>query len=204
MFRGVASARLAALARRAAVREARAASSVLRHGEPVPGLMVVRHGLVKLSLGGDPQRVLRLVGPGESFAEAPLLAGEPAQLDAVAVTPCALVIVPREPLLALFERDRLFARLLLATLCRRALALVAEFEATAVHGARERLAGYLCSLGDAARLPAPKAVIASRLGMTKETLSRLLRAFIDEGLIAVSSREIRVLDRPRLTAAGRA
>jgi CRP-like cAMP-binding protein len=54
-----------------------------------------------------------------------------------------------------------------------------------------------------AQLPAAKSVVAGRLGVAKETLSRLLRQFAQEGLIAVQRRSIRLLDRERLSAAAR-
>jgi DNA-binding MarR family transcriptional regulator len=53
------------------------------------------------------------------------------------------------------------------------------------------------------QLPASKTVIAARLGVTKETLSRLLRQMSDEGLIAMSKRELTLRDRERLAAAAR-
>jgi len=40
--------------------------------------------------------------------------------------------------------------------------------------------------------------IANFLGMAKETISRVLRRFQDEGLIGVDRREVLLLDRPRL------
>jgi hypothetical protein len=39
--------------------------------------------------------------------------------------------------------------------------------------------------------------------VAKETLSRLLRQFAEEGMIAVERRSIRLLDRERLAAAAR-
>ena len=191
---------LAELARKTTGAQALAGSPIVRRGERIPGLMVVRYGLVKLSLGGDPEHVLRLVGAGQTFGEAALFLEQPVPVDAVAVAESGLVIVPAAPLLALFDSDPRFARAMLASVCQRLQAMVADFEAATVHGARERLAAYLCSLGEnTVCLPAPKGVIASRLGMTKETLSRLLRAFIDEGLVAVARREISLLDRARLS-----
>lgn len=50
------------------------------------------------------------------------------------------------------------------------------------------------------RLIATKTVIASMLGVTKETLSRLLHALAEQGLISVAKREITLLDRTRLDA----
>ena len=207
MFRRTPRMQLAELARRAQPRHVPAGGVILRRGEHVPGLMAVRYGLVKISVHGDTERVLRLVGPGETFGEAALFLEQPLPVDVSALADTALVIVPAAPLLELFDNDPRFARGLLAAVCQRLQAMVADFEAATVHGARERLAAYLCSLAgpDPARapLPAAKGVIAARLGMTKETFSRLLRAFIDEGLVTVASREIRIVDAARLGAAAR-
>jgi CRP-like cAMP-binding protein len=204
MFRGTPRGRIATLARHAQARHAPAGSAIVRRGERVPGLMVVREGLAKLVLKGESERVLGLVGGGETFGEAALFLGEPLPIDAVAVTDTSLLVVPPGLLLALFDREPRFARQLLATLCQRLQAMIADFESATLHDAGERLAAYLGSLGDeTVCLPAPKALIASRLGMTKETLSRLLRAFMDQGLISVAKREIKLLDRARLSAAAR-
>jgi len=209
LFRGTPRTQLAELARRAVLKEAPAGSAVVHRGERLAGLMVVRYGLVKLSMRGESERVLRLVGAGDSFGEAALFLDQPLPLDATAVTDTALLVVPAASLLELFDRDPRFARALLTRICQRFQAMVAEFEAATVHGAGERLAAYIESLAPpggapaSAQLPAPKAVIASRLGMTKETLSRLLRTFMDQGLISVAKREIKLLDRARLSAAAR-
>lgn len=212
MFRRTPRAHVAELARRAHARQYRAGAPILRRGERVPGLMAVRYGLVKIAVRGrvehpDTERVIRLAGAGESFGEAALVLNEALPVDVTALADTALVVVPAEPLLALFEADPRFARGLLATVCSRLQMIVADFEAATVHGARERLAAYLCSLAAAgagtAQLPTAKSVVAARLGMTKETLSRLLRAFIDEGLVRVAGRQIRVLDPERLVQAAR-
>jgi CRP-like cAMP-binding protein len=204
MFRDTPRERVAALARQALATHARAGSAIVGRGERVPGLMVVADGLAKLALKGGSERVLRFVGAGETFGEAALFLGQPLLIDAVAVTDTSLLIVPAAPLLALFDREPRFAHELLATLCQRLQAMVADFESATLHDAGERLAAYLGSLGEeTVCLPAPKAVIASRLGMTKETLSRLLRTFMDQGLIKVAKREIRILDPARLSAAAR-
>jgi CRP-like cAMP-binding protein len=170
--------------------------------------MAVGYGLVKLSLAAGSEKILRLVGPGETFGEAVLFLEQPLPVDATALSDTMLVVLPRAPLLELIERDPAFARGLLASLCQRLHALVGDFEASTAHGARERLAAYLDSLAEPgaerARLPAAKSVIAARLGMAKETLSRTLRQLSDEGLIAVSGSVVTLRDRPRLAAAARA
>ena len=61
MFRGTTRAQIAGLARVAAERQVPAGGVILRRGERAPGLMVVRQGLVKISLKGDSERVLRIL-----------------------------------------------------------------------------------------------------------------------------------------------
>lgn len=208
MFRRTPRPQVGELARHSTARLVPAGEPIVRRGERVPGLMVVRYGLAKLFVTGDSERVIRLVGPGETFGEAALFLEQPLPVEVSAVADTALLIVPAAPLLELFDCDPRFARGLLAAVCQRLQLLVADFESATVHGARERLASYLSSLdagaSGIAHLPAAKSIIAARLGMTKETLSRLLRLLSDEGLIAVAGRDIRVVDPARLAAAARA
>ena len=70
----------------------------------------------------------------------------------------------------------------------------------------QRLACYLDSLAEPnglpgswiARLPATKTTVAARLGVKKETLSRMLRELANQGLIAVAGLEVSIIDRARL------
>jgi CRP-like cAMP-binding protein len=188
----------------------RRGQTVARRGELVPGLFAVAYGMVKLALRGEhgAERVLRLVGPAQTFGEVVLFLQRPLPLDAVAVLDTRLVLVPAEPLIALTERDAGFGRSLIASLCQRMHALVCDFEATSMHGATARLATYLESLAGepgAARvtLPAAKKLIAGRLGMTKETFSRALHELAHAGLLRVAGRDVVLLDRAGLARAGR-
>jgi CRP-like cAMP-binding protein len=207
IFRRTPRPQLEQLARLARVEKLARGSVIARPGERLPGLMAVGYGLVKLSLKDGEGQVLRLVGPGETFGEAVLFLDEPLPVHITALSDTLLVVVPAAPLLELIERDPGFARALLASLCQRLHALVADFEAATLHGARERLAAYLDALAPpgtaVAELPAAKRVVAARLGVAKETFSRLLHQFAQEGLIAVERRNIRLLDRERLSAAAR-
>jgi CRP-like cAMP-binding protein len=211
MFRQAAREHLAELARRARTQHMRRGGLVVRRGERLQGLLAVGYGLVKLSIRGDAgeEKVLRLVGPGETFGEAVLFLDRPVPVDAIALADTLLVMIPTAPLLALIERDSRFTRGLLASLSQRMHALVADFEATTMRGAMERIASYLESLaepgagGTTVRLPATKTVVAARLGVTKETLSRLLRELVHHGVVTVNRRDITLLDRGRLTEIAR-
>jgi len=210
LFEGVSRQHFAEVVRHARALHYRRGQLVAKHGEPVPGLFAVAYGMVKLSLHGDTgaEKVLRLVGPSQTFGEAVLFLRRPMPLDAVAVVDTRLVLVPAAPLLELLERDTHFARSLIASLCQRMHELVCDFEATTLHGATGRLAAYLESLADApdavrVTLPAAKKLIAARLGMTKETFSRVLRDLARDGLVRVAGSRIELLDRERLERAAR-
>jgi len=205
MFRQVARQNLADLARHARVQHVRRGGTVCRRGEWVTCFYGLAYGLVKLSLRADggEEKVLRLVGPGETFGEALVFRERPNPLDAIALADTMLVVFPAPAVLALLERDHNFARGLLASLSERMHNMVAEVEASTLLSARQRVAAYLDSLAaDGAagrvRLPATKTVIASRLGVTKETFSRLLRELANQGLIAVEKRDIVLRDRASL------
>lgn len=207
LFEGISRPHFSEVVRHARTLHCQRGQVVAKRGELVPGLFAVAYGMVKLTLRGasGAEKVLRLVGPSQTFGEIALFRQQPLPLDAVAVVDTGLVLVPAATLLALIERDVHFARGMVASLCQRIHAMVSDFEATTLHGATGRLAAYLESLAespDAARvtLPAAKKLIAARLGMTKETFSRALRELARDGLVRVAGRSIELLDRARLAA----
>jgi CRP-like cAMP-binding protein len=83
---------------------------------------------------------------------------------------------------------------------------VAEIDASVGRSSAQRLAAYLESLAEpetgseacAIELPVTKTTLAARLGITKETMSRLLRDLKEQGLIAMTRGNITILDRARL------
>jgi len=205
MFRHVAREHLAELARRAGVQRFRRGGVICRRGESLNCFYGVAYGQVKLVLRADSgeEKVLRIVGPGETFGEALVFRERPNPLDAIALSDALLVAFPAQQVNALLVRDPNFARGLLASLSERMHTMVAEIEASTLLSARQRIASYLVALAEASgasrvRLPVTKTLIASRLGVTKETLSRLLRELADRDLIAVDKREILLRDRAQL------
>jgi CRP-like cAMP-binding protein len=203
ILRHLPSGKIAALARESHIVHAPRGSAIARRGERPAGLGVVARGLAKLALKGETEKVIRLAGPGDSFGEELLFTQRSPVIDITALVDTVVLMVPRAPLLRVLENDPRSLRAVLVAVCGRLDALLADLEAVTLHGARERLAAFLDALAaeGKATLPASKTVVAARLGITKETLSRLLHRFADEGLIEVNRREIRLLDRARLAAA---
>jgi CRP/FNR family transcriptional regulator, dissimilatory nitrate respiration regulator len=180
---------------------------VLKRGEPVRGLYGIAYGSVKQRLRhpGGAEVVLALLGPGETFGEVSALLARPAMIDAVAVADSMLVLINAACIAAQTQSEPRLARNVANTLARRLQALVGEFE-RGMLPSLQRLATYLDSIAEpgpvqglwVARLPVSKTLVAARLDIKKETLSRLLRQLVARGLISVVRREIAILDRVAL------
>jgi CRP-like cAMP-binding protein len=192
---------------------ARAGDVLARRGERLPGVFAVAYGFAKLALvePEHEERVLRLVTTGQTFGEATALLGRPARYEALALSDSKLIVIPSASIFGLIDLEPRFARNVVKVLAERNLEFVEELAAGNMSGA-QRLASYLQSLvqtgADASasstvHLPVSKTVVAARLGLKKETLSRLFRQFSADGLIAVSRRDIEILDTKRLTELAR-
>jgi len=207
LFRRVAPAPLHRLARQAQLRDVAKDTLLYERGDAAAGCYALVSGLVKLSLRAPDgaEKVLRLVGAGETFAESVMFHPQPQPVSALVLADSRLVFLPAPALFDLLDHDRGFARELLANLSQRIHMLIADIESYSLSSGTQRIAAYLHSLelepGPAparVRLPANKTVIASRLGVTKETFSRLLHELTAQGLVEVSRREIVLRDPLRL------
>jgi CRP-like cAMP-binding protein len=124
----------------------------------------------------------------------------------VALADTMLAIIPVRPLQQLQGRDIVFANNLVRTLAEGQVRLVREIDARIGRSSAQRLAAYLESLAEpqakatscAIQLPVSKTARAARLGITKETMSRLLREMKEQGHILMDRSTITIVDRARL------
>jgi CRP/FNR family transcriptional regulator, dissimilatory nitrate respiration regulator len=187
---------------------------VFRMGEPCNEFHVVVTGQVKLfvlSPAGQ-EKVLELVGPGQSFGEAIMFTDRPYMLGAQSLADALLLTVSKQAVLAEIERDHRFALRMIAGLSRRMHGLVHDVEAYSLHSGLQRVIGFLLrdqALDDCAptevrtvSLPVSKATIASRLSLSPEYFSRVLHELEASGLIEIDRRDIRILDAQRLSQFG--
>ncbi len=198
--------RIAALTRQ--VRASR--SEILFHrGDEANGFHVIVFGQVKLafiSARGD-EKVVDILGPGQSFGEAVMFMERPHVVTAQALVDSLLLHVQREAVFDELERDPRFARRMIAGLSRRLHHLIGDLEANSMRSGTQRVIGYLlhdCSPsapkngGVEVTLPTAKGVAASRLNLTQEHFSRILHELAAEGLIEVHGRGVRIGDVDRL------
>jgi len=174
-------------------------------GEPASHFHVVLVGWVKIYrvTADGSESVVHVFTRGDSFAEAAIFAGADYPVNAATASPTRLLSIPAGPFLTLLEQEPAVARNMLAAMSRHLRELVTRLEQLQSHSATGRVAGFLLSLidegEDAAeiRLPIDKALLAARLGMQPETLSRALGRLRDSG-VEVRGERIRVADVARL------
>ena len=185
---------------------------IFRVGEPCDAFHVVVTGQVKL-FGISPsgqEKVIEIISPGHSFAEALMFTGRPCIVNAQALTDALVLRISKDAVLAEIGHDPRFALRMLAGISRRLHGLVHDVQAYALQNGMQRVIGYLLrdqvgedgASGEAVtvQLPVSKATIASRLSLTPEYFSRVLHELEAAGLVSIDKRDIHILDPKRLAS----
>lgn len=145
LFQEMTPAELQRLAQGCRLRRLGRGDDVFRVGEACEEFHVTVMGQVKL-FAISPQgqeKVIELVGPGNSFAEALMFTGKPYIINAQALTDTLLLSVGKDAVLREIEADSRFAMRMLAGISRRLHGLVHDVQAYALHSGVQRVIGYL-------------------------------------------------------------
>ncbi|MFT3818079.1 MAG: Crp/Fnr family transcriptional regulator [Rubrivivax sp.] len=206
LFQEMNAAELSRLATGCTLRRLARGEMVFRVGEPCEAFHVAVTGQVKLfaiSPAGA-EKVIELVGPGQSFAEALMFTGRPYIVNAQALADSLVLSISKAAVLTEIEQDPRFALRMLAGISRRLHGLVHDVQSYALHSGLQRVIGYLlrdqtaedCVSGEVITisLPVSKATIASRLSLTPEYFSRVLHELEDAGLVRIDKRDVHILD----------
>lgn len=189
-------------------RQMAAGERLFGHGDPAAQFFLLRAGCVKLyrlsSEGGE--KIMRLIRPGQTFAESILFMEVPRYpVSGEAVEATQLVAFDRDTFLGVLRESFATCQAVMAQMSLRIQAHWDEIETLALQNSRYRVVHYLLSLvprGAQGRvtvaLPARKMVIAARVAVTPETLSRTLRGLSDEGLLEVAGDEVSIADIEKL------
>lgn len=182
IFSGLREDGLRALLQHSTVRSFPSNTILFLHGDPADRFFVLFDGWVKLfrETEDGKESVIAVVARGESFAEAAIFDQTTYPVIAATVTPSRLLTIPSATFLSGIKNDGNLALNILAAMSRRNRQLVQRLEQMTVRSSVERLAVFLMDLCDSAEeaceihLPHDKSLIAARLGMQPETLSRSL------------------------------
>lgn len=211
LFQEMNAAELERLAGGCTLRRLARGDMVFRVGEPCDAFHVTVTGQVKLfaiSPSGA-EKVIEIVAPGQSFAEALMFTNRPYIVNAQALTDSLVLSIGKAAVVTEIEHDPRFAMRMLAGISRRLHGLVHDVESYALHSGLQRVIGYLlrdqtaedCVSGEqvTVSLPVSKATIASRLSLTPEYFSRVLHELEAAGLVRIDKRDVHILDVQRLS-----
>lgn len=184
---------------------------VFRAGEPCNEFHVAVTGQVRLyaSTAAGQEKVIELIGPGGSFAEALMFTDRPYLVSAQALEDTLVLTIAKPAVVGEIQAQPRVALRMLAGLSRRLHGLVHDLQSLSLHSAEQRVIGYLLrSLPEDAQgsatvtLPVSKATLASRLSLTPEYFSRVLQELTQAGLIRVERRDVHITDVRRLSRHG--
>jgi CRP/FNR family transcriptional regulator len=203
-FAGLSAVDIEALMGIARVRESSRGELLFSDGEEAVGFFVVLDGKVKvykLSPEGK-ERILHIIHPGGTFAEAAIFADGLYPAYAEPLQTSKLLFLPKDAFLKLLRDNGRISINMIAGLSKFLRQFANQIEDLTFKDVPSRLARYLMELSkgvkESVELPISKSQLASNLGTVSETLSRTLRKLSDEDLINVSGKTVEILDFERL------
>ena len=209
LFSGLEKDEIARIARGTREVNAQRGDILFHKGDVSTGFHLIVYGQVKLAFtspqGGE--KVVDIVGQGQSFGEAVMFMEKPYMVYAQALADSQLLHISKAAILDEIEKDPSLGRKMIASLSIRLHHLITDVESYSLHSGRQRIIGYLLRepieknvTSLVVTLPTNKGVIASRLNLTQEHFSRILHELSENGLIAVAGRKITIPDVEKLRA----
>lgn len=183
---------------------------IFQQGAHATRFFIVCEGVVQLfrtSPMGD-KKVIEILKAGDSFAEAVFFMGGNYPVHAMAVDHVKLAGIAFQDFNGCLVNNVSLAFRMMGGMSRRIHGLVNEIDRLTLGTACQRLAFFLLEQAQAeggsnastVQLNAPKHVIASRIGIKPETLSRILTRFKEDGIVEESGHMLTVLDVQKLHA----
>ncbi len=205
LFQGLSDPSLRTLLADASVRPVDDGTILFVQGDEADRFYVLLDGWVKLYRLTEEgaEALVTVVAPGETFAEAAMFAQQRYPVCAEAIAPSFLLVIARRGFAASLAADPQIALLMLGSLSKRMRHLVERIEQLQVKSAPQRLGDFLvrlCAQADGpatVELPFAKGLVAQRLGMRPETLSRAMVALRPVGVTARGS-QVKITDVTRL------
>ena len=175
------------------------------HGQPSRHYFFLRSGQMKLfrSSREGGEKVIEIVRPGETFAEAVMFMGKARgyPVSAQAIVASELLEFDQASMLGVLEQSTTTCMRLMAGMSRRLRQQVDEIDRLTLHNATYRLATFLLQQippgvleSPELHLTTPKHVVASRLAIQPETFSRILARLAESGCVEVHGHSIVLTD----------
>jgi CRP/FNR family cyclic AMP-dependent transcriptional regulator len=176
---------------------------IVSEGDETDSLYIVLAGRAKVFVADENGREVQLnqIGPGEYFGEV-TLDGGPRSASVMALEECRCAVVKRAELSAFLERNPEFARHLVRKLAHRVRLLTESVRSLALMDVYGRVARLLLELAEErdGRLVVEESLthrdIASRVGASREMISRIFSDLTDGGYVRKEDRHLVIMRKP--------
>ncbi len=178
---------------------------LIEQGQPPDMLHVVVEGTVELYAEHQKRRsTIALFQPVSVFILAAVVRDLPYLMSARTIEPSRLVLIPSQLIQELLREDHAFALAMIDELAKGFRRMVKTVKPLKLRSANQRIGAYLLGQRalqgcDSFTLPHDKTLIASLLGMTRESLSRGFNALRAQG-VRVRGRTVIFDDAAKLEA----
>jgi len=175
-----------------------------RRGDAATGVYLVAVGQIKASIPiarSRHGRVIEMFGVGDSFGETLMLLNHQHIVDAQALDDSVVIWLDKHDIEHILSLQAEFALKMLKNVSLRFETLLHDIETVSTHSASERVADYLLKQhrqGTQTQLKFSKCLIASRLGLQAESLSRALQRLTKDHLISVQGSQVEILNEEGL------
>ena len=204
LFGGLDDAQLARLIETTRVIQLDEGQQLFQCQQEAQQFFMVRSGTIRLYLSAPDgtEKVIHLISAGETFAEAiTFTEGQVYPVNASALNACELLAFSNTTFRAILRESTDTCFRLMADMSRWLKRQITDIDALTLQNATLRFTNYLLRKAPAGAerevtiaLGAPKHVIASRLSIQPESLSRILRNLQREGQITVEDNLIHIKD----------
>jgi CRP-like cAMP-binding protein len=168
---------------------------IMRQDDPATAFFIVIDGWVKLyrSTSAGDETVIDMMTKGDSFAEAVAFTGNRYIATAEAVSTARVGRIPADHLVRCIRGSPDIALAMIASISQHMHHLVQQVEQLKAQSGVQRVAEFLASLSLAEHghcalaLPYDKILIAGRLGLTPESLSRAFARLRNIGVVVDAS-----------------
>jgi CRP/FNR family cyclic AMP-dependent transcriptional regulator len=194
---------LALISRHAATKAFRERTVLVSEGDTTDSLYIILEGRVRAYVSGPDGReaVLSVMGPGEYFGELAFDEG-PRSASVITLEPCKLLVVPRARFVEFVRSSPEFSTHFILRLIGRIRALTENVRSLSLMDAYGRVARLLLESSvtrDGIRMVPERLTqsdIASRVGCSREMVSRIFKDLVQGGYVTVESDRIVIRRRP--------
>jgi len=176
-------------------------TTLMHQGDPADRFFLLISGQIKLHrvTSEGQENLVEIIHAGQSFAEA-LLFTEMKRypVSATALKSCVLITIEGAHYRKLLESQPKICLEILAGMSIHLHQRLRDIDLLTLANASRRVIKFLFQERDIdsglIHLQISKRLVASKLGIQPETFSRILHRLVDDGLIAMERRNIRILD----------